>query len=389
MLSDASTGEHRLQSIELFAGAGGLALGTKRAGFEHLVVSELDEFACETLRANGDWEVVEADSRDVDWSVWHDQIDLLAGGAPCQPFSIAGLALGDLDDRNLFPEMVRAVREIRPRAVVVENVRGLGRPAFEPYLRYILDWMAMPDVWPQRREDWQDHHRRIRRAGKSGDPAYRVHGPCVLNSADFGAPQVRQRLFVVAFRADIDDARFRWPDPTHSRDALMWDQVQGEYWKRHELPPSSPPKGARSLAADLANAERPISKAWVTVRDLLADLPAPGDLATTDLTHHEHLGDGNVYSPGHTGQILDWPGKTVKAGVHGRPGGEGVIVFDDGTHRLMTVRETARLQTFPDQWAFHGPASRQLRQLGNAVTVQVAEALAGRVAATLTSKEST
>jgi DNA (cytosine-5)-methyltransferase 1 len=365
-----------------------MALGVSRGGYEHVAVNECDTFACQTLRLNTDWPVMEADSHDVDWKPFAGKVGLVSGGAPCQPFSVGGLALGDEDDRNLFPELVRAVREIRPHAVVVENVRGLGRPAFREYLDYILDCLAVPDVAPKAGELWERHRARVGRAKNSGDAAYHVHGPQVINAADFGVPQARQRLFVVAFRTDLVDAdAWEWPKPTHTRDTLLWDQLHGPYWDEHRLrprkPPSGPRKGSQALLAALAATERPPTKRWRTVRDALAGLPDPRSAAARTLDGHDYVATKATTYHGHTGNLMDWPAKTVKAGVHGVPGGEGIVRFDNGRARRLTVRETARLQTFPDDWRIVGPRSRRLRQLGNAVPVAVAETLASAVRTTL------
>ncbi|MGB9197357.1 MAG: DNA cytosine methyltransferase, partial [Terriglobales bacterium] len=134
-----------MRSVELFAGAGGLALGLSLAGFRHEAVVEYDDDACRTIEANKragkvsieDWPLYHCDVRSFDYSKISKPIDLLAGGVPCQPFSIAGKHLGHGDGRNMFPEMIRAVRELRPKAVLVENVRGLKRRSFMKYFGYI------------------------------------------------------------------------------------------------------------------------------------------------------------------------------------------------------------------------------------------------------------
>ena len=375
-------------SIELFAGAGGMALGVARAGFEHVALNEIDPFACQTLRDNGGWPVMEADSRDITWTPFGGKVELLSGGAPCQPFSVGGLALGDNDHRNLFPELVRAVREVRPQAVLVENVRGLGRPAFAGYLAYVLEWLRVPHVKASPGESWERHRSRVRRAIRGGEGTYRVYGPQVVDAADFGVPQSRQRLFVVAFRADVvDDGVWAWPEPTHSRDVLLWDQIHGPYWEAHGLrrrrPPTGRRKGSQALRDEIAAGERPDGKRWRTLRDALDGLPDLRSAAAGAVDGHELVPTKATTYHGHTGNVLDWPAKTVKAGAHGLPGGEGIVRLDNGRARRLTVRETARLQTFPDDWRLAGSRSRALRQLGNAVPVVVAETLASAVRATL------
>jgi DNA (cytosine-5)-methyltransferase 1 len=148
--------EEYMRSIELFTGAGGLALGTHRAGFHHLAVIERDHDSCATLQLNRvrrsetgiDWLIHEADVTTFDYSDYHEPIDLLAGGPPCQPFSLGGKHAGDTDRRNMFPAVFRAVRELRPRAFLFENVKGLTRQSFRPYFDYIIDQLAFPFVLP-------------------------------------------------------------------------------------------------------------------------------------------------------------------------------------------------------------------------------------------------
>src|SRR5690348_8488091 len=132
-----------MRSLELFAGAGGLALGIARAGFRHEAVVEWDQNACGTIRENNqrgviNWPLFETDVRRFDYRSYGEGIDLLAGGPPCQPFSIGGKHRGYNDTRNLFPEAIRAVRELKPRAVLFENVKGLLRESFTKYFEYII-----------------------------------------------------------------------------------------------------------------------------------------------------------------------------------------------------------------------------------------------------------
>ena len=155
-------------SIELFAGGGGLALGLHRAGFQHLAVNELDLRSLDTLRANhgsasrpvrNRWPVLGGDVRSQPWDRFRDQVTLLAGGAPCQPFSIGGVHRGDEDERNLWPAFIDVTRRVRPLAVLGENVRGLTRSAFLPYLDYICDRLSAPHLEPEASEGWREHRR--------------------------------------------------------------------------------------------------------------------------------------------------------------------------------------------------------------------------------------
>jgi DNA (cytosine-5)-methyltransferase 1 len=369
-----------MRSLEMFAGAGGLALGVHSANLEPLVVNEVNAHACETLRSNGEWPVLEADCRDVDWTTWAGQVDLLAAGVPCQPFSIGGLANGHDDDRNLFPEFLRALDELRPRAVIVENVQGLVRPSFRPYLDYVVSRIANPEDRPKPGQIWERHAAEMSRRHGHGTSGYRIFGPTLLQAADFGVPQYRKRLFIVAFRRDSLRGEWEWPKPTHSREALIWDQVHGGYWREHGLPETQPPKASDAAIRRAKASERPEGLLrWVTLRDALAGLPEPGH--EPDPTRDGHViptSEPRVYRK-HGPNLLDWVGKTVKAGVHGSAGGENILLTDDSSLRHLSVREVARIQTFPDGHVIRGARSRAVNQLGNAVPVRLAGILAESV----------
>lgn len=367
-------------SIELFTGAGGLALGTHYARFNHRVLIEWDQHASRTVQANAsadvvpgirNWTVRTGDIRQVDFRA-HEGLDLIAGGPPCQPFSIGGKHKGMSDSRNVIPEFIRSVREAMPRAFIFENVRGLTRPMFRPYFDYIKLQLSYPEVLLKRGEDWVLHRDRLGAHAKRARPSYIVTH-CLLNAADYGVPQVRHRVFVVGFRADLGTS-FEFPQSTHSFEALVWDQsVGGEYWGRHGLKrPFNQPALGR-----LVNA--PAAKPWRTVRDAIGDLPEPTTQGHLLLSGHWVQPGARSY-PGHTGSEMDLPAKTLKAGDHGVPGGENMLRRPDGSVRYFTVLETARLQTFPDDWEFEGAWGEIMRQLGNAVPVRLAQVVAEHVA---------
>jgi DNA (cytosine-5)-methyltransferase 1 len=174
-----------LKCLEICAGAGGQSLGLEMAGFAHELAVEIDPDACETLRSNRpQWKVHEGDVREISGRPYRG-IDLLAGGVPCPPFSIAGKQLGADDERDLFPEALRLVSEARPTAVMLENVRGLSTTKFEPYRNSVQDQLAALGY----RSEWQ-----------------------VLNASDFGVPQLRPRFILVALKRKYF-AQFRWPAP--------------------------------------------------------------------------------------------------------------------------------------------------------------------------------
>lgn len=377
-----------MNTVELFTGAGGLALGLARAGFQHAALVEWDHDACQTLRANlgrgvagpEGWPVFECDARRLDYSALRAPVDLLAGGVPCQPFSIGGKHKGHRDERNMFPEVVRAVRELRPKAVLLENVRGLLRRNFARYFSHVQLSLAYPEVVQRHGEDWLDHLARLERhhtRGRRDGLFYRVVFRHV-NAADYGVPQRRERVFIVAIRGDLSVA-WGFPRPTHSADALLWSKsVSGEYWDRHRVASGkrNPGRVARAEKLDQLRLFPPTTRPWLTVRDALVGLPSPAPSRGPEepsLTHFEIPG-ARRYS-GHTGSALDEPAKTLKAGDHGVPGGENMLAAPDGSVRYFTIRESARLQTFPDGFIFPGSWTESMRQIGNAVPVSLAQVI--------------
>ena len=324
-----------------------------------------------------DWPLREEDVSALDFKSFRG-VDLLAGGPPCQPFAISGKRRAHGDERNMFPEMIRAVRELRCPAVLIENVTGLRRGRLERYFAYLLLQLTFPAVEKERNESWPSHLVRLRRLSRRTPPgaaAYDVHDK-VLQAADFGVPQRRERVFVVAFRSDLEVA-WTFPDPTHSLDALLWDQwVSGEYWCRHAVPPRLRPEMLPSYAKRVMALKRngkPDLLPWRTIRDALAGMPLPvARDQDTHLPNHILVPGARVY-PRHTGSPLDMPSKTLKAGAHGVPGGENILVAPGGAIRYLTIRECARLQTFPDDYAFVGNWKSLVRQIGNAVPVTLVE----------------
>jgi DNA (cytosine-5)-methyltransferase 1 len=209
----------------------------------------------------------------------------------------------------------------------------------------------------------------------------------LLNAADYGVPQKRERVFFVGFRSDIE-VPWSFPNPTHSKQALLntlW--ATGEYWDRHKVAKRArPERPAHFQNSDNGEFEldTPLSRVpWLTVRDAIADLGEPARIqgAASVSNHVLQLG-ARVY-PGHTGSPLDEPAKTLKAGDHGVPGGENMIRYPNGEVRYFTVRESCRLQTFPDEYVFEGSWTENMRQLGNAVPVTLGEVVLKSVRATI------
>jgi DNA (cytosine-5)-methyltransferase 1 len=365
-------------SAELFAGCGGLALGMSKAGFRHLHMAEFDRDAVATVLHNKskgiahvrDWPMGLQDVRDVDWASL-TSLDVISGGPPCQPFGIGGKKRGQEDSRDMWPEAIRAIREANPRSFLFENVRNIAGPRFRPYLEWIIASLERPSLERSFGESHEEHLLRLRRARR--DKEFHVTWQ-VVNAADFGAAQIRHRVLLFGVRADLGVLP-RQMAATHSRDRLLWDQfVTGEYWRKHGLKPQRLPRYVqdRNRIASLSELTHgPKEKAWVTIRDVLKGLGEPDGQR-----NHVMQAGARIY-PGHTGSLLDYPAKALKAGDHGVPGGENMMVRDDGSVRYFTTREAARLVGLPDDYEFPRSWTESMRQLGNAVPAPLAEA-AGR-----------
>ena len=338
-----------MRSIELFTGAGGLALGIHLAGFEHQLLVEADDDACETLLYNSKNETVSGISR---WPIVHDRvesvdlssykkIDLLTAGIPCQPFSNGGKRCGIEDDRNMFPVFAQALATLKPKAFLLENVNGLINGKLTSQMEYIILQLRHPWSLPRNEQTWKDHWGELRFITTKDtikETSYKVAFH-VLNAADYGVPQIRKRVFIIGFRSDLE-TNWNFPEATHSREATLTNS----------------------------------NKAWLTVNDAIKSLPETGTEAAAAIQHV--IIPGARSYKGHTGSVLDWPAKSLKAGNHGVGGGENMLRYQNGRVRYFTVRECARLQTFPDSWVFKGKWSSITRQLGNAVPVKMATVVA-------------
>jgi DNA (cytosine-5)-methyltransferase 1 len=372
-----------LTSLELFAGAGGIALGVHQANFAHVGLIEINTFAAQTLRYNSqnvlgiDSElVINCDASMVNYHSYAGNVDFLTGGPPCQPFSNAGKKLGPDDNRNTFPVFFNAMSIIRPKAILIENVKGLLQKEVRDYFNYILKCLQYPLLRMQESETWQEHFSRLQAAHESDfldDEQYIVDYQLV-DTADYGIPQRRERVIIFAFRRDLGIQPFKLL-ATHSKQALLWSQwVTGEYWDKYNIPPEDClGTSDRQIVNELKNklthgAELP----WKTVRDALHDLPEPVLRGQKEIipNHIQHPG-ARIY-PNHIGSYWDYPAKALKAGTHGTPGGENMLRINrEGSVRYFTTREAARLQTFPDDWHFQGSWGACIKQLGNAVPVDL------------------
>ncbi len=213
----------------------------------------------------------------------------------------------------MFPEVFRAVRELQPKAFLLENVRGLTRTSFRPYFDYIIEQLAFPHVAARPDESWEDHKARLLfyhglgdavdgpLGGQTSDRRYDIAPPRVYNVADFGVPQQRHRVFIIGFRHDLGRS-WSFPKPTHSEDALLYAQyVDGSYWAEHDVPCRPVPSKLEKKIRDLAARPKPATLRWRTVRDAIGDLPEPVKYQPhPDYDHHVGIPDARVY-PGHTG----------------------------------------------------------------------------------------
>lgn len=379
-----------IRSLEMFCGTGGLALGLHQAGFDPVALLEWDKDSCDNINANiangfngiQDWNVVRADVRLVNYSDYGPDVQFVTGGPPCQPFSLGGKHQAYSDTRDMFPQAVRAVRELRPQGFIFENVKGLLRKSFSSYFNYILLQLSHPEVTAREGMDWMEHLKMLEQYHTSGSQDGLEYNVVfrLVNAADYGVPQQRHRVVIVGFRSDIN-ANWSFPEPTHSKAALDYAKnVDGSYWEEHRIEKRqrllSPDKG-KSDQFELFGESRP--KRWQTVRDAIVGLPDPRCDGADRFVNHEFRAGAKPYA-GHSGSVLDEPSKTIKAGAHGVPGGENMLVLDDGSLRYYTVRESARIQTFPDTYLFHGSWTESMRQIGNAVPVRLANIIGASVA---------
>lgn len=357
-----------MKTLEIFSGAGGLAKGLALAGFQHASFVEINNDACQSLRKNFLPHLVfEGDIANFNFESL-EGIDVVAGGPPCQPFSVGGKHLAHEDERDMFPYAVECIRKLKPKFFIFENVKGLMRKSFSDYFEYIILRLKFPRDVILPSENWCSHLARLKSYHES-DANYLINCS-LINSADYGVPQKRERVIIVGIRSDLN---FSWefPKATHSRERLDWDKhVTGEYWKRHGL-------SLENMNMDTGKALRrkfglfpPNELPWQTIRDALLGIPDPREIH--GIPDHIYRAGAKIYT-GHSGSFLDDPAKTIKAGGHGVPGGENMIRFSDGSVRYFTVHEAKIIQSFPSDYVIHGAWGEAMRQIGNAVPVKLAE----------------
>lgn len=334
ILEQASKALRPYKSIELFAGAGGLAIGLEQAGFEHVLLNEIDATACATLRKNRpNWNVYEGDIRHLSLKAYRGKIDLITGGFPCQAFSYAGKQGGFEDTRGtLFFEMARLVQEVQPKIFMGENVKGLRSHDKGRTLQIIENT--------------------IRELG------YTLVSPRVLHALRYKVPQKRERLILIAIRNDlVHHADFSWPAPYHRVMTLRDAFYAGDLYAT-DVPKSDGQKYPEKKEA------------------VLAQIPMGGDWRDLPLSvQQSYMGKSFFLPGGKTGMArrlsLDEPSLTLTCA----PAQKQTERCHPIETRPLTIREYARIQTFPDDWVFEGSLSAQYKQIGNAVPVNLSAAI--------------
>lgn len=321
-------------SIELFAGAGGLALGMSKAGFQHLLLNEIDHHACQTLSLNRpQWPVVEGDIHAIDFRAFRGKVDLVTGGFPCQAFSYAGNKGGFEDTRGtLFFELARCIKEVRPKVFLCENVRGLLNHDKGKTLQIIRNAIA--------------------------ELGYTLIEPRVLQAIKYQVPQKRERLIMVAIRNDLASlASYQYPAPYHRIMTLRDAFYKGELFDR-DVP--------ESIGQEYPDKKKRVME-LVPMGGYWKDLP--------EAVAKEYMGGSYALEGGKTGMArrlsLDEPSLTLTCA----PAQKQTERCHPLYTRPLTVREYARIQTFPDDWKFCGTMTAQYRQIGNAVPVNLSYAI--------------
>jgi DNA (cytosine-5)-methyltransferase 1 len=330
---------HGLRSLSLFSGGGGFDLGFDRAGYDHVASYDILEVTGATLPLNRpDWKVFAGptmgDVRNVDWKQYRGQVDVLHGGPPCQPFSSAGKQLGAKDERDMFPEFVRAVLEARPRAFVAENVPALMQGKFAEYVQKVV-------VGPLSSE-------------------YSISYD-ILRVENFGVPEVRARVVFVGFRRKTDAKKFRMPTPTHYSPFSDMDTQRSLFDD-----PSRRLPHCMGVRAALGLPEIGYDGLAPTIRSGFT-----GPRFSTSVLN-------SVASQRAWAALKIWPNGVAKDRMSAH-----LFVADNG-HFRMSVQDCAIIQGFPESWRFSGAVYVTLGQIGNAVAPPMAYAVGKAVDAALT-----
>ena len=326
-------------SIELFAGAGGMAIGMEKAGFHHLLLNEIDKHSCNTLRKNRpNWNIIEGDVSGVDFTEYEGKVDLITGGFPCQAFSYAGKKLGFNDTRGtLFFEFARCINEVKPKIFVGENVKGLFNHDKGRTLQVIKDTIK--------------------------ELGYTLIEPRVLKAMYYKVPQKRERLFLIGIRNDLFNETKNYNFPSPYKRVLTLDDA----FKKGVLYDKETPF---SVGDEYPKRKKEIMD-LVPQGGYLKDLP--------EELQKEYMGGSFYLGGGKTGLArrlsMKSPSLTLVCAA--------AMKQTERCHpietRPLTIRESARIQTFPDEWEFTGAKSQQYKQIGNAVPVNLAWAVGNSV----------
>lgn len=320
--------ENEYKVLELFAGAGGLAIGMEKAGLKCVALNEIDKHACETLRKNRpNWNVLEGDIKNFNFSEYHNQVDVVTGGFPCQAFSYAGKRLGFEDARGtLFYEFARVVKEVNPPICIGENVKGLLSHDNGKTLQGMISILD--------------------------EIGYNVVSVKVLKAINYKVPQKRERLILVGIRKDID-LKYEYPKPYKKIYNLK------DVLKKGELFNSNVPK---SVGAKYPESKKVVLD-LVPPKGYWRDLPI--EIQKDFMGASFYLGGGKTGMARRIG--WDEPCLTLTCS----PAQKQTERCHPDETRPFTVREYARIQTFPDDWQFSGPMAQQYKQIGNAVPVNL------------------
>jgi len=327
-ISNFEVAENEYKVLELFAGAGGLAVGMEKAGLKCVALNEIDKYACETLRKNRpNWNVLEGDIKNFDFSIYHNEVDVVSGGFPCQAFSYAGKRLGFEDARGtLFYEFARVVKEVNPPICIGENVKGLLSHDNGKTLQGMISILD--------------------------EIGYNVVPVEVLKAINYKVPQKRERLILVGIRKGID-LKYEYPKPYKKiynlKDAL----------KKGDLFNLNVPK---SIGAKYPESKKSVLD-LVPPKGYWRDLPI--EIQKNFMGASFYLGGGKTGMARRIG--WDEPCLTLTCS----PAQKQTERCHPDETRPFTVREYARIQTFPDDWQFAGPMAQQYKQIGNAVPVNL------------------
>ncbi|MCX6022489.1 MAG: DNA cytosine methyltransferase [Chloroflexi bacterium] len=317
------------RTVDIFAGAGGLSLGLQMAGWKTIAAIEIDRSAVATYRQNfPDVSVIAADACTVDFSELRG-VDLVAGGPPCQPFSVAGKQLSEADPRDMVPQFIRAVKEVHPKAFLMENVPGLVTLRHRHYISWAVKQLE--------------------------EQGYTVHLK-VLDAANYGVPQHRERVFLVGIPKGIS---FAFPVPTHG------PGTSRPFVTVREALDAAPKD--RINTAKVVYARKPVLRPSPWAGMLVNGQGRPLDLDAPSLTIPASAGGNRTH-------IIDPDRVLFDYHAHLTSGGKPKVGEVMGVRRL-TARESARLQSFPDNFSFLGPKTKHYHLIGNAVPPLLAKAV--------------